>query len=219
MVQKPLRGEKNQNRAMLRPSYSSQLLEQAVDQFSLLPGIGKKSALRMALFMLKQPKENVKKFAESLVNFKENIKRCSQCNMISDSEVCPICSDQRRDKSTICVVESVRDVLSIENTERYNGLYYVLGGIISPMDGVGPSDLPISELENRVKNSDVKEIILALSTSMEGETTSFYLYKILSKYTENITTIARGVAFGDDLEYTDELTLAKSIENRQPFKK
>ena len=139
--------------------------------------------------------------------------------MISDNEVCPICSDQRRDRTTICVVESIRDVLSIENTERYNGLYFVLGGIISPMDGIGPSDLPIAELEERVKNADIEEVILALSTSMEGETTSFFLYKILSRITDNITTIARGVAFGDDLEYTDELTLAKSIENRQPFKK
>ncbi len=204
---------------MLKPSYSSKLLENAVEQFATLPGIGKKSALRMALFLLKQPTENVRKFSEAFVDFKENICRCSECNMISDSELCPICSDMRRDKKTICVVESVRDVLSIENTERYNGLYFVLGGIISPMDGVGPSDLPVAQLEERVKSSDIQEVILALSTSMEGETTSFYLYKILSRYTLNITTIARGVAFGDDLEYTDELTLAKSIENRQPFKK
>ena len=139
--------------------------------------------------------------------------------MISDSELCPICSDMRRDRSIICVVESVRDVLSIENTNRYNGLYFVLGGIISPMDGIGVSELPITELKERVSNSEIEEVILALSTSMEGETTSFYLYKLLSEYVSNITTIARGVAFGDDLEYTDELTLAKSIENRQPFRK
>ena len=204
---------------MLKQNYSSKLLENAVEQFATLPGIGKKSAMRMALFLLNQPIENVKKFTSSFIEFRENIKRCSVCNMISDNEVCPICSDQRRDRTTICVVESIRDVLSIENTERYNGLYFVLGGIISPMDGIGPSDLPISELEERVKNADIEEVILALSTSMEGETTSFFLYKILSKITDNITTIARGVAFGDDLEYTDELTLAKSIENRQPFKK
>lgn len=204
---------------MLKTNYSSKLLENAVEQFSTLPGIGKKSALRMALHLLGQPSENVKKFAESFVEFKENIQKCSSCNMISDTPVCPICSDQRRDHTTICIVESVRDVLSIENTERYNGLYFVLGGIISPLDGVGPADLPIASLEEKIKNSDIQEVILALSTSMEGETTSFYLYKILSKYTQNITTIARGVAFGDDLEYTDDLTLAKSIENRQPFKK
>lgn len=204
---------------MLKTNYSSKLLENAVEQFASLPGIGKKSALRMALHILGQPNENVKKFAEAFVEFREKINRCSSCNMISDTPVCPICSDQRRDHTTICIVESVRDVLSIENTERYNGIYFVLGGIISPLDGVGPADLPIADLEEKIKNTEVKEVILALSTSMEGETTSFYLYKILSKYTQNITTIARGVAFGDDLEYTDDLTLAKSIENRQPFKK
>lgn len=197
----------------------SPLLEQAVQQFATLPGIGKKSALRMALFLLKQPKENVQKFAESFINFRENIQKCSVCNMIADTSICPICSDSKRNHHIICIVENIRDVLSIEATQRYSGLYYVLGGIISPMDGVGPSDLPIAELEKRLQHEDIHEVILALSTSMEGETTSFYLYKILSKYGANITTIARGVAFGDDLEYTDEITLAKSIENRQPFKK
>lgn len=197
----------------------SPLLEQAVQQFATLPGIGKKSALRMALFLLKQPKENVQKFAESFINFRENIQKCAVCNMIADTSICPICSDPKRNYHIICIVENIRDVLSIEATQRYSGLYYVLGGIISPMDGVGPSDLPIAELEKRLQHEDIHEVILALSTSMEGETTSFYLYKILSKYGANITTIARGVAFGDDLEYTDEITLAKSIENRQPFKK
>ena len=198
-------------------AFSSELLQKAVDQFSTLPGIGKKSALRMALFILKQPKENVELFASSLVNLSHNVQHCSECNMISDSPVCPICSDRRRNRGIICVVESIRDVLSIENTQTYNGLYHVLGGIISPMDGVGPSDLPIAELEKRIEGGEVKEVVLALSTSMEGETTSYFIYNRLKKYDIKITAIARGVAFGDDLEYTDELTLAKSIENRQPF--
>lgn len=198
-------------------AFSSELLQKAVDQFSTLPGIGKKSALRMALFILKQPNENVELFASSLVNLSRNVQHCSECNMISDSPVCPICSDRRRNRGIICVVESIRDVLSIENTQTYNGLYHVLGGIISPMDGVGPSDLPIAELEKRIEGGEVKEVVLALSTSMEGETTSYFIYNRLKKYDIKITAIARGVAFGDDLEYTDELTLAKSIENRQPF--
>ena len=198
-------------------AFSSELLQKAVDQFSTLPGIGKKSALRMALFILKQPKENVELFASSLVNLSRNVQHCSECNMISDSPVCPICSDRRRNRGIICVVESIRDVLSIENMQIYNGLYHVLGGIISPMDGVGPSDLPITELEKRIEGGEVKEVVLALSTSMEGETTSYFIYNRLKKYDIKITAIARGVAFGDDLEYTDELTLAKSIENRQPF--
>ena len=199
-------------------AYSSKLLEKAVDQFSTLPGIGKKSALRMALHMLRQPCENVELFASSIVSLAHHIKHCKVCNMVSDEEICPICSDPRRNRGLVCVVESVRDVLSIENTQIYNGLYHVLGGIISPMDGVGPSDLPIAELEKRVEEGGVKEVVLALSTSMEGETTSYFLYNRLKKYDIKITTIARGVAFGDDLEYTDELTLAKSIENRQLFK-
>ncbi len=199
-------------------SYPSKLLEKAVEQFSTLPGIGKRSALRMALHMLRQPKENVELFASSIVGMANGIKHCRVCNMVCDEEVCSICSDPRRNRSVVCVVESVRDVLSIENTNTYNGLYHVLEGIISPMDGVGPSDLPIAELEERVAQGDVKEVVLALSTSMEGETTAFFLYNRLKKYDVKITAIARGVAFGDDLEYTDELTLAKSIENRQPFK-
>jgi DNA replication and repair protein RecR len=197
---------------------SSKLLDKAVEHFSKLPGIGKKSALRMALFILKQPKENVELFAQSLISLRSDVKRCKICNMISDSELCPICSNPSRNRSVVCVVESVRDVLSIENTQRYNGLYHVLDGIISPIDGVGPSDLPIAELEERIKKGEIKEVILALSTSMEGETTSYFIYNRLKKYEIVISSIARGVAFGDDLEYTDELTLAKSIENRQPFK-
>lgn len=197
---------------------TSRLLDDAVEQFATLPGIGRKSALRMALHILKQPEENIEKFAGAFLELRRNIKHCSVCNMISDTEICPICSDRRRDSSVICIVESVRDVLSIENTERYNGLYHVLGGIISPMDGIGPADLPIRELQTRIENGGVKEVILALSTSTEGETTSFYLFKKLKNYNISVSAIARGVGFGDDLEYTDELTLAKSIENRQPFK-
>lgn len=203
---------------MLKQNYSSRLLERAVEEFSSLPGIGKKSALRLALHLLKQPKENIERFGKAFIDLRNEVKYCSVCNMITDDELCAVCSDPGRDASIICVVESIRDVLSIENTERYRGLYHVLGGIISPMDGVGPGDLPVAELIRRVKDGNVQEVILALSTSMEGDTTSFFLYKKLSDYPVKITTIARGVGFGDDLEYTDELTLGKSIENRQLFK-
>lgn len=203
---------------MFRQNYSSVLLEKAVDEFSSLPGIGRKSALRLALHLLKQPQENVERFGNSFIALRKGVKYCNVCNMISDENICSVCSDSSRDRSIICVVESIRDVLSIENTGQYRGLYHVLGGIISPMDGVGPGDLPIKELVERVVSGEVKEVILALSTSMEGETTSFYLYKKLSGTGVQITTIARGVGFGDDLEYTDELTLGKSIENRHLFK-
>ncbi|MBQ6872361.1 MAG: recombination protein RecR [Bacteroidales bacterium] len=203
---------------MFRQNYSSVLLEKAVDEFSSLPGIGRKSALRLALHLLKQPQENVERFGNSFIALRKGVKYCNVCNMISDENICSVCSDSSRDRSIICVVESIRDVLSIENTGQYHGLYHVLGGIISPMDGVGPGDLPIKELAERVVSGEVKEVILALSTSMEGETTSFYLYKKLSGTGVQITTIARGVGFGDDLEYTDELTLGKSIENRHLFK-
>lgn len=203
---------------MFTKNYPSQLLEEAVEQFASLPGIGRKSALRLALHILKQPVENVERFSRAFTELRRGVKYCKQCNMITDGDYCPICRDGKRDTSAICVVESIRDVLSIENTGHYNGLYHVLGGIISPIDGVGPSDLPIEQLIGRVKEGVVGEIILALSTSMEGETTSFYLYKKLSGLNVRITAIARGVGFGDDLEYADELTLGKSIENRQLFK-
>lgn len=199
-------------------AYLSDLLAEAVEQFSSLPGVGRKTALRLALHLLDLPKENVEKFALAFVNLKNNIHFCPDCNMISDDGVCPICSNPRRDHSVICVVESLRDVLSIENTGQYNGLYHILGGIISPIDGVGPSDIHIAELRERLERGNVKEIVLALSTSMEGETTSFYIYKQISQYPVTITAIARGVGFGDDLEYTDELTLGRSIANRQIFK-
>lgn len=195
----------------------NKLLQDAVEQLSSLPGIGKKSALRFALYLLKQPLENVERFGNSIIALRKEIKYCKVCNMISDNEACPICSDIKREHKTICVVESLRDVLSIEGTGEYKGVYHVLGGVISPMDGVGPSDLPINSLYNRVVGGNVEEVILALSTGMEGETTSFYIYKVLAPLNIKITTIARGVAFGDDLEFTDQLTLGKSIVNRQIF--
>ena len=203
---------------MYKQKYSSQLLEKAVDEFASLPGIGRKSALRLALHLLKQPVENVNRFGNSFIALRNGVKYCSNCNMITDDEMCSVCSDTHRDKSVICVVESIRDFLSIENTGQYNGLYHVLGGIISPMDGIGPADLSIDKLIERVNNQGVSEVILALSTSMEGETTSFFLYKKLSELNVKVSTIARGVGFGDDLEYTDEFTLGKSIENRHTFK-
>lgn len=195
----------------------NRLLQDAVEQLSSLPGIGKKSALRFALYLLKQPMENVERFGNSIISLRREIKYCSECNMISESDKCPICADARRDRRTVCVVESLRDVLSIEATGEYRGVYHVLGGVISPMDGVGPADLPIDQLCRRVQDNQIEEVILALSTGMEGETTSFYLYKVLTPLNVKITAIARGVAFGDDLEYTDQLTLGRSIVNRQIF--
>ena len=203
---------------MFGRNYNSALLEDAVDQFASLPGVGRKTALRLALHMLSQPAENVNRFAESFVKLKSQIHYCPDCNMISDDGVCPICSDTKRNRSVVCVVESLRDVFSIENTGQYNGLYHILGGIISPMDGIGPADLPIRELTERIARGEIREVVLALSTGMEGETTSFYIYKQLAGLPVTVTTIARGVGFGDDLEYTDELTLGRSIQNRQMFK-
>lgn len=193
------------------------ILEDAVDQFASLPGIGRKTALRLALHLLKQPKENVLRFGESFITLTRDVKYCTECNMISETSVCEICADKSRDRSTICVVESLMDLLSIEATGEYNGLYFVLGGIISPMDGVGPDDLPLGKLVEKASSEEVKEVIFVLSTGMEGETTSYYLYKILSKFDLKISTLARGVGFGDDLEYTDQMTLGRSIKMRQPF--
>ena len=194
--------------------YSSELLEKAVDEFASLPGVGRKTALRFALHMMNQPVENVARFSGSILRMRNDLRHCSICNMISDTDVCSICGDRSRDGSVICVVESIRDVLSIENTGKYRGLYHVLGAIISPMDGIGPSDLPIQELVERASADNVKEIILALSTSPEGETTSFYLFKKLSAVDVKISAIARGIGFGDELEYADELTIAHAIHNR-----
>ncbi|MDR1054938.1 MAG: recombination mediator RecR [Prevotellaceae bacterium] len=195
----------------------SKLLNDAVDEMSRLPGIGRKTALRLVLYLLRLPNNEVQRFGNAFINMRENICYCKHCNNISDSEVCGICNNPRRDKSLICVVESIRDVMSIENTQQYNGLYHVLGGIISPMEGIAPSDLKIDLLLDRVATSDIDEVVLALSTTMEGETTCFYLYKKLARYPVAVTIIARGVGFGDELEYTDELTLGRSIKNRQPF--
>lgn len=202
---------------MFKDRYPSRLLEDAVEQIGMLPGIGKRSALRIALFLLRQPVENVRHLAASLAGLRENARYCSVCGMISDDDICPICSDSRRDRSVVCVVESLRDVLSIEATGQYHGVYHVLGGIISPMDGIGPSDIAVGPLVERVRAGNVSEVVLALSTGVEGETTAFYIYRQLFGTGVQITAIARGVGFGDDLEYTDEVTLGRSIADRREF--
>lgn len=198
-------------------SNRSQLLSAAVEELSQLPGIGRKSALRFAIFLLDQPVENVERFGTAIIKMRQEITKCQICHNISDTAICTICSNPKRDRETICLVESFRDLISIENTGEYSGNYHVLGGLISPMDGVSPSDINISSLIERVEQGEVKEVIMALSTTMEGETTSFYIYRKLSSYNIKVSTIARGVGFGDNLEYTDELTLGRSITHRQPF--
>jgi len=201
----------------MQHTYSSKLLEEAVQEFSTLPGIGKKSALRLVLHLLKQEDKDVEHFGNTILRMKQEIITCKECHNISDTEVCHICSDPYRDRQTICVVESIRDVMSVENTQQYMGVYHVLGGIISPMDGIGPADLTLESLEEKVKAGKVKEIILALSTTMEGDTTNFYIYRKLKDYQVAVSTLARGVAIGDDLEYADEVTLGRSILNRTSF--
>lgn len=209
-----------------KEQYPSRLLEDAVDAISSLPGVGRRSALRLALHLLKQPQENVHHFTAAIDALRDEVKYCRNCMMISDDEVCSICSDRSRDHRTICVVESVRDVMSIENTGQYHGVYHVLGGIISPINGVGPSDLTIRQLVDRVAaladpdlvSGDGSEVILALSGDVEGETTSFYIYRQIQQYGIKVSSLARGLGFGDDLEYADELTLGRSIVNRQIFK-
>ncbi|MGM0498325.1 MAG: recombination mediator RecR [Bacteroidota bacterium] len=197
--------------------FSSKLLEDAVDEFAKLPGIGKKTAFRLVLHLLNKEKKEVRQFGDTIIKLREEIRRCKSCNVISDTELCPICADQKRDSSLICVVENSRDVIAIENTQQYNGIYHVLGGIISPMDGIGPSDLNVENLQNKIESNHVEEIILALSTTMEGDTTNFYLYKRLREYPVKISTIARGVSIGDELEFADELTLGRSIVHRTQF--
>ena len=220
-------------------NYPSILLSDAVEQMASLPGIGRKTALRLVLHLLRQPNKDVEAFTGALSRLKQEVKYCRVCHTISDQEVCPICQSRSRDKHMVCVVENVQDVMSIENTGQYNGLYHVLGGIISPMDGVGPSDLEIDSLIKRVEQDDIHEVILALPTTMEGDTTNFYIYRRLNNATPNYTTlnnttpnyttlnnttplrisqIARGVAIGNELEYTDEITLGRSIVNRIEFK-
>lgn len=197
--------------------YSSALLEKAVGEFSKLPGIGRKTALRLVLFMLRQGDSDVDQFVNAVSKMKREVKYCRVCHNISDTDVCPICSDSHRDASTICVVENVQDVLAVENTQQFHGLYHVLGGIISPMDGIGPADLEIESLVNRVAEGGVKEVILALSSTMEGDTTNFYISRKLADYPVKLSVIARGISVGDELEYTDEVTLGRSILNRTPF--
>ena len=194
--------------------YASKLLENAVNEFSKLPGIGRKSALRLVLHLLRRDASEVNAFGNSLIQLRNEIKHCQVCHNISDTEICQICANPARNTSVICVVENIRDVMSVENTQQYNGLYHVLGGIISPMDGIGPSDLEIDSLVKRVETGDVTEVILALSTTMEGDTTNFYIYRKLKGKEVKITTLARGVSVGDDLEYTDEITLGRSLVNR-----
>ncbi len=202
---------------MIQQQYPSQLLERAVQEFSKLPGVGRKTALRLVLHLLRQDMDVVENLSQAIVQMKHEVKHCKMCHNISDSEVCPICSDPRRDRQTICVVENIQDVMAVENTQQFTGLYHVLGGVISPMDGIGPSDLEIDSLVERVSNSDVKEVILALSSTMEGDTTNFYIFRKLASYDVRISIIARGISVGDELEYTDEVTLGRSILNRTPF--
>ena len=198
--------------------YPSQLLERAVQEFSRLPGIGRKTALRLVLHLLRQEPEDVDQLASALTTMRHELKRCRLCHNISDQDVCPICSDSRRDHSILCVVENIQDVIAIENTQQFHGLYHVLGGLISPMDGIGPSQLEIESLTERVGEGEVSEVILALSPTMEGDTTNFFIFRKLSPYKDlRITMIARGISVGDELEYADEVTLGRSIVNRTLF--
>jgi recombination protein RecR len=195
---------------------SSNLLEAAVKEFSQLPGIGKKTALRLVLYLLKQEENTVTQFSETIIRMRREIKFCKLCHNIADQELCSICSNASRKKETICVVENIRDVIAIESTEQYNGLYHVLGGVISPLDGIGPEQLTLESLSNRVNSGDAKEIVFALSPTIQGDTTIYYIRKKLNNTTLTFTTIARGISFGGELEYADEMTLAKSIRNRLP---
>lgn len=197
--------------------FPSRLLEDSVEEFSSLPGIGRKTALRLVLHLLRQDKEDVKHFGNTLIKLKENILYCKSCNNISDTDICNICANPTRDQKTICVVENIQDVMAIENTNQYYGVYHVLGGIISPMDGIGPDDLKIDILEKKIKEGGIKELILALSTTMEGDTTNFYLHRKFNPYKIKITTLARGVSVGDEIEYADEVTLGRSLINRTLF--
>ncbi len=197
--------------------YPSVLLESAVNEFAKLPGVGRKTALRLVLHMLRQDNKTVENFSSALLNLKNEVKYCKSCYNISDADICPICANPARDKSTVCVVENIKEVMAIENTSQFKGLYHVLGGIISPIDGIGPGDLQIESLVKRVSEGHIKEIILALSTTMEGDTTNFYIYKKLSPYNIKTSMIARGISIGDEIEYADEVTLGRSIINRTLF--
>lgn len=197
--------------------FPSKLLENLVYNISQLSGIGNRSALRIALEILRKPKEYSRDLSESIFDFKNQIKHCSECHNISDKDICDICSNSSRDQSIICIVEDIRDVIAIENTNLYNGLYHVLGGVISPIEGIGPEDLNINSLEKKIVDKKVNEIIFALSATIEADTTSFYLFKILNKLDVKVSVLARGIPVGDQLEYTDEVTLARSIQNRRPY--
>ena len=198
--------------------YPSILLENAVNELASLPGIGRKTALRLALYMLRRDVSYTEGFASALVALRKDVRYCKVCHNICDNEVCAICNDPRREHSLICVVENIKEVMAIENTGQFRGVYHVLGGIISPMDGIGPNDLEIESLVQRVANDEIKEVILALSTTMEGDTTNFFIYRKLAPYNIPVTTIARGVSIGDEIEYADEITLGRSIINRTNFR-
>ncbi len=201
----------------MNQQYPSALLEKAVGEFAKLPGIGKKTAMRLVLHLLRQESSVVEAFGNAIVTLKREVKYCNVCHNISDTDTCQICSNPLRDASTVCVVENIRDVMAVEATQQFKGLYHVLGGVISPMDGVGPSDLQIESLVKRVEEGNVKEIILALSSTMEGDTTNFYIFRKLAKANVKLSVIARGISIGDELEYTDEVTLGRSIVNRTTF--
>lgn len=198
-------------------NFSSKHIENLIDEFAKLPGVGRKTATRYVLHVLKQDTKNVETFVNAIVNLKNELKYCSTCHNISDKEVCNICSNPNRDKSLLCVVEDIRDVMAIESTQQYKGVFHVLGGIISPLDGIGPTDLNIETLVKRISQGDIQEVIMALSTTMEGDTTNFYIYKRLKEFNIAVSTIARGISIGDELEYTDEITLGRSITNRIPY--
>lgn len=201
----------------MEQSFNSRLLDNVVAELAKLPGIGNKTALRLALHLLRQDKETALALGSSIIEMRENIRYCKICHNISEDEICPICSDRRRDRSTVCVVENVKDVITVEATHEFHGLYHVLGGLISPLDGIGPADLEIESLVDRVRDQDIKEIILALSPTMEGDTTNFYIYRKLEDSPVKITMLARGLSIGNELEYADELTLGRSIQNRMLF--
>ena len=201
----------------METKYSSRWLEKAADQLSLLPGIGRKTALRLALYILRKPDSFAQQLGNSIKELKENIIYCRKCHNISDTELCPICSSPQRDSSIVCVVESIRDVMAIERTAQYKGLYHVLGGIISPIDGISPNDLEINSLVERISEENIQEVILAISPTMEGDTTNFYIYRRLAPFSIKISLLSRGVAMGDELEYTDDVTLARAIRDRSDF--
>lgn len=198
-------------------NFSSKLIEEAVNEFSKLPGVGKRTALRFVLHLMKQNSNDVNQFGNTFIKLRTELRYCEKCHNVSEKTLCEVCANPHRDHSTVCVVEDIRDVMAIENTQQYRGVYHVLGGIISPMDGIGPSDLNIESLVNKASNGEIKEVIMALSTTMEGDTTNFYIYKRIKEFNVSMSTIARGIAIGDELEFADEITLGRSIINRTPY--